>query len=909
MVSEPTSTGTSGRLKKLAWQDRYGTRVRLNKLDLECRDHMARELNLDEDNAVVIVTIDLVHKFRNRGWEAVRKMVPHLADVEIIFFPVYDDIHKHWSVVAVRPVAAQEDKENHNMNLFWFDSMLIKNDEGHGQGYDFFPVATEIKRIRQKYLALAREELQGGMAVGGEDSMYNTPPRTSGPIQKQHHHTVDAETTDDVAQSQEAQEQEQEQEPEPEHDQGQEQEPEPEQEQEPEKEPEKGQEQEQEQEQVQAGADDALGKKAQQPEKEQEQKQEQEQAGASVKPTGIKRTAAKRVVRNGKPVYTEDELQKELGSGPYVKALMEYFKLQTYARIHTNKSNEEEVRNIEANLAARTHLGESRIKYLVRKQKKYPRPHNEDGETMYWLVRVKTLQDGSKVTEEMVRPNSQLGQAVKYGKQDCMQHQKPFGAGQLTLKECAAYMKSKCQEEDLAYNRAQGHIGTWPRRARLCDLVNVLVHHQTATSKDGAEGHVCSMKRLHKLVCAEWANISREIVKAFLVGCPKCATGRKVRRKLRLPPVTYNSQVDYKCHIFQNDCYQHLPSKLWIAGIIDVGTKRIRLRAVTRADDNPVVNYGNGLGDHKCKKPDSAFMAKFVKTVHEENVAFGMTWKQAYFVDNGPENEGHCEDMLRDYYDITRENHHYCFCQGNSPWQKGCVEKIGDLVKKESHALAPQEGDPRKVMELVEQVESNLNEWPRDGSKSVAPNHLHKVMRHIQEGDVCEAHEEWQKRDTERKRTRGLVSAEEQVEFMDGEEEQMLVKRVRGWSKRKRLKAGKDRCNKLLDTLVPAEVKEGSKVWWIIPSNTKRGKSVKRKYVDVAKLRRLPAVVLERVEGDKVSGTSFHLVLQWGVLSPKQNGRNIKALQGPVEESDPGGRLPKRLHCTTFTSIFGSTPP
>eukprot|EP00808_Paulinella_micropora_P020491 g53002.t1 len=117
---------------------RYGTRVRLNKLDLEMihekqldsktmrwyMDHMARELNLDEDNAVVIVTIDLVHKFRNRGWEAVRKMVPQFGrDVEIIFFPVYDDIHKHWSVVAVRPVAAQEDKENHNMNLFWFDSM------------------------------------------------------------------------------------------------------------------------------------------------------------------------------------------------------------------------------------------------------------------------------------------------------------------------------------------------------------------------------------------------------------------------------------------------------------------------------------------------------------------------------------------------------------------------------------------------------------------------------------------------------------------------------------------------------------------------------------------------------------------------------------------------------------------
>eukprot|EP00808_Paulinella_micropora_P006247 g47850.t1 len=317
--------------------------------------------------------------------------------------------------------------------------------------------------------------------------------------------------------------------------------------------------------------------------------------------------------------------------------------------------------------------------------------------------------------------------------------------------------------------------------------------------------------------------------------------GRKVRRKLRLPPVTYNSQVDYKCHIFQNDCYQHLPSKLWIAGITDEGTKRIRLRAVTGADDNPVVDYGNGLGDRKCKNPDSAFMAKFVKTVHDENVAFGMTRKPAYFVGNDPENEGHCEVVLRDDYDITRENQHYCFCQGNSPWQKG-----------------------------------------------------NKVMRHIQEGNVCEAHEEWKKTDTERKRTRGLVSAEEQVEVMDGEEAQILVKRVRSWlqeadltyfnaqeQQRKRLKAGKDRCNKLLDTLVPAEVKEESKVWWIIPSNTKRGKSVKkqRKHVDVAKLTRLPAVVLERVEGDKVSGTSFHLVLQWGVLSPKQNGRNIKALQ------------------------------
>eukprot|EP00808_Paulinella_micropora_P030581 g37702.t1 len=97
MVSEPTSTGTSGLLKKIAWQDsepiRYGTRVRLNKLDLEmihekqldpktmrwCMDHMARELNFDEDNAVVIVTIDLVHNFRNRGWEAVRKMVPQFS--------------------------------------------------------------------------------------------------------------------------------------------------------------------------------------------------------------------------------------------------------------------------------------------------------------------------------------------------------------------------------------------------------------------------------------------------------------------------------------------------------------------------------------------------------------------------------------------------------------------------------------------------------------------------------------------------------------------------------------------------------------------------------------------------------------------------------------------------------------
>eukprot|EP00808_Paulinella_micropora_P006248 g47851.t1 len=156
-----------------------------------------------------------------------------------------------------------------------------------------------------------------------------------------------------------------------------------------------------------------------------------------------------------------------------------------------------------------SHRGESCLKYLVRKQKKYRRPHNEEVETMYWLVRVKTLQDGSKVTEEMVTPNSQLGQAVKYGKQDGMQHQKPSGAGQLTLKECAAYMKSKCQEEDLAYNRAQGHY-----MAQACPLVNVLVHHQTPTSKDGAEGHVCSMKRLYKLVCAEWANISREIVKA-----------------------------------------------------------------------------------------------------------------------------------------------------------------------------------------------------------------------------------------------------------------------------------------------------------------------------------------------------------------------------------------------------------
>eukprot|EP00808_Paulinella_micropora_P024362 g60075.t1 len=91
-------------------------------------------------------------------------------------------------------------------------------------------------------------------------------------------------------------------------------------------------------------------------------------------------------------------------------------------------------------------------------------------------------------------------------------------------------------------------------------------------------------------------------------------------------------------------------------------------------------------------------------------------------------------------------------------------------------------------------------------------------------------------------------------------------------------------------------MKSGFKVWWIIPSNTQRGKSVKkqRKYVDVAKLTRLPAVVLERVEGDKVSGTS-RLVLQWGVLSPKQNGRNIKALQGPVEESDPGGTFAQAL--------------
>eukprot|EP00808_Paulinella_micropora_P001074 g36167.t1 len=169
-------------------------------------------------------------------------------------------------------------------------------------------------------------------------------------------------------------------------------------------------------------------------------------------------------------------------------------------------------------------------------------------------------------------------------------------------------------------------------------------------------------------------------------------------------------------------------------------------------------------------------------------------------------------------------------------------------------------------------------------------------MRHIQEGDVCEAHEEWKKRDTERKRTRGLVSAEEQLEVMDGEEAQILVKRVRNWLQEADLTYFNTQ-EQERNRLKAAAVKEGSKVWWIIPSNTKRGKSVKkqRKYVDVAKLTRLLAVVLERVEGDKVSGTSFHLVLQWEVLSSKQNDRNIKALQGPVEERDPGGTFAQAL--------------
>ena len=76
-----------------------------------------------------------------------------------------------------------------------------------------------------------------------------------------------------------------------------------------------------------------------------------------------------------------------------------------------------------------------------------------------------------------------------------------------------------------------------------------------------------------------------------------------------------------------------------------MGTKRARLRAVTDGNDNPVTEEGtgNGWGDHTCKRPDSAFMANFVKVVHEEHVAFGMTEKPVYFVNNGPENEGFCE--------------------------------------------------------------------------------------------------------------------------------------------------------------------------------------------------------------------------------------------------------------------------
>jgi len=228
--------------------------------------------------------------------------------------------------------------------------------------------------------------------------------------------------------------------------------------------------------------------------------------------------------------YSDEELREELGTGPYAEALLVHMQRFTvaiyghlltqthfqglrYRRVLTNKSNQQEVEQIEANVGKKSHRGGSHTNYMVSKQKKYPRPGEPNGQ-QFWLVRVKKLLCGSKVIEEKVTPNSQLSQAEKHAKQDGMRHQKPSGAGQKTLSECRVYMEKKGEEKDLSYNRAQGHIGTWRRRARLCDLVETLTHYQTATSLETATRHVCSAKKLHKALNKEWANISREIVKS-----------------------------------------------------------------------------------------------------------------------------------------------------------------------------------------------------------------------------------------------------------------------------------------------------------------------------------------------------------------------------------------------------------